>query len=123
MQRLLEGGTNGRRLLKEIRYFRYYACVERGVSENIPVVPSKGFLDVQDFLEQISLDTGNAMIKNNNLVKISLTCSKSAILNIEQNFVKLYFIDFENTISEKTYLNQEEILKKHQFFYFTPPPH
>ena len=62
------------------------------------------------------------MIKNNNLVKISLTCSKSAILNIEQNFVKLYFTDFENTISEKTYLNQEEILKKHQFFYFTPPP-
>ena len=115
--------VSGRRLLKEIRYFRYYAYVERDVSENIPLVPSNGFLDVQEFSEQISLDTGNAMIKNNNPVKISLTCPKSAILNIEQNFVKFYFTDFEITISEKKYLNQEENFKKRQFFYFTQPPH
>ena len=25
-------------------------------------------------------------------------------------------------MSEKTYLNQENIIEKYQFFYFTPPP-
>ena len=63
------------------------------------------------------------MIKTIILQKSHWHALKSAILNIEQNFVKLYFIDFEIKISEKRYLNQEEILKKYQFFYFTPPPH
>ena len=117
-----------RPLLEEIWYIRHLACVELGVSRHYLFLiycffrVIKGSLTCKSFQSKFLLDIGNVIIKAIVLWKSHWHALKSTRLNIEQNFAKLFFTDFEITISKKTYLSQEVILQKYQFFYFTPPP-
>ena len=94
-----------RHLLEDDAYLRSSAYWKKYGVSDISTEPSYAFLDIIYFLiysffrvrGSLTLKSFQSMIKNNSPVKISLTCLKSLRLNIAQNFVKLYFTDFEIT--------------------------